>query len=108
MKLAVLCQVTMATLNSDEVDIVVVNNLNVLHYMVFMLKVIAAAQVHGMAKTGSGRSVINRKGISHLPAFSDSVAKYVMESIAVFFCHGEGWGLRKVSLLFDGFMHLYN
>lgn len=108
MKLAVLCQVIMATFNSDEVDIVVTNNLNVLDYMVFMLNVIAAAQIYDMGKTGSGSLVINGKGIFHLPVVSDSVAKYVVESIAVFFCHGEGWGSRKVSLLFDGFMHLYD
>lgn len=108
MKLAVLCQVIMATFNSDEVDIVVTNNLNVLDYMVFMLSVIAAAQVYDTGKTGSGSLVINRKSIFHLPVVSDSVAKYVEKSVAVFFCHGEGWGSRKVSLLFDGFMHLYD
>lgn len=63
-KLDVLCQVIMATFNSDEVDIVVTNNLNVLNYMVFMLNVIAAAQIYDTGKTGSGSLVINGKGIS--------------------------------------------
>lgn len=108
MKVAVLCQVTMATFNSDEVNIVVTNNLNVLNNMVIMLNVIAAAQVYETGNTGSGRLVINGKGIFHLPVVSDSVAKYVMDSIAVFLCHGEGWGSLNMPLLFDGFMHLYN
>lgn len=63
-KLAVLCQVIMATFNSDEVDIVVTNNLNVLNYMVFMLNVIIAAEIYDTGKTGSGSLVINGKGIS--------------------------------------------
>lgn len=108
MKVAVLCQVTMATFNSDEVNIVVTNNLNVLNNMVIMLNVIAAAQVYETGNTGSGRLVINGKGIFHLPVVSDSVDKYVMDSIAVFFCRGEGWGSLNMPLLFDGFMHLYN